>query len=345
MTKKVCLASDNFAPAHPYILQAVAEANTDFAPSYGSDSWTEKSSSLIAEAMGSPCKVLITSSGTGANVLALKLMCRRHESVICTDSAHINFQEAGAAESIVGCKLLAIPHTLGKMDPEALLKKVKNERLFGKHTTSSKVVSITQPTEYGTVYTLEELKALSKICREEKLLLHIDGSRLYNAAVFLNTSLKSIVDAASPDIISLGGTKNGLLCTESLVIFNKDLQEGSDYMHKQTLQLVSKMRFLSSQYIPFFQNDLWKTLASQANQKTQSLADILKNTLGVQLSYPVETNQIFFTVPKPWIPHIQEKITCFLMNQEKNEIRFVTSWNTSEDDITAVRQVFSELTP
>jgi threonine aldolase len=341
--KKICLASDNWAPAHPLILEAITEANEGYSPSYGADRWTEEAQRLIQKAFNTPCKIFIVPSGTGANIFGLKLACRRYESVICTDIAHIQYQESGAAESIIGCKLLTVPHEKGKITPSALLKKLRSERAFGKHSTSPRVLSITQPTEIGTVYTIDELASLSKLCQEENLLFHIDGSRFYNAVVALQVSLHEIIEAAHVDLLSLGGTKNGLIGVEALLIFNKALQEGSDHLHKQTLQLLSKQRYLSTQYIPFFKKQLWHTLADQANQKAKEIAAIIKATPHLSLSYPVETNQIFFTAPSSWIPLIQEKIFCYPWDQDKNEIRFISSWSTSEQDIYDLQLIFKKI--
>jgi threonine aldolase len=341
--EKICLASDNFTTVHPAILEAISEANTGYAPSYGSDIWTAQAEELIRHAFKASPKVLMLPNGTGTNVLALKLACKRHESVICTDIAHIHYQESGSAESVVGCKLLTVPHLGGKITIEGIIRKLKTERAFGKHSTSPRVLSITQPTEVGTVYTLEELKGLSKLCKEEHLLMHMDGSRLYNAAIALKVSLSEIIQAASVDILSLGGTKNGLMSAESLLIFNPILQDGADYLHKQNLGLLSKMRYLSAQYIPFFKNELWQTLAKHANQKAQEVAAIIKETPHLSLSYPPETNQIFFTAPASWRPLIQDKILCYPWDREKNEIRFITSWNTTEQDIKHIKLALSEV--
>jgi threonine aldolase len=340
---KICLASDNWTPAHPLVIKAITEANEGYAPSYGSDAWTEEAGNLIQKAFKSNCKVFIVPTGTGANIFALRLCCKAYESVICTDIAHIQYQESGAAEALIGCKLLTVPNREGKVSPDEIVKKLKKERAFGKHSTFPRILSITQPTEIGTVYTLEELKTLAKLCKEENLLMHIDGSRLYNAAVSLNTSLHEIAEAAQVDILSLGGTKNGLIGAEALVIFNPHLQEGSDHLQKQTMQLLSKMRYLSAQYIPLFKNELWHALATQANQKAQEIASIIKSTPGFSLSWPVQTNQVFFTAPSTWIPLIQEKIFCYPWDAEKNEIRFIASWNTSEQDIKEIRSILSEI--
>lgn len=340
---KICLASDNWAPAHPLILTSVLEANEGYAPSYGADHWTEQAQRAIKNAFKTHCKIFIMPNGTGSNVLALKLSCRRHESVICTDISHIHYQEAGAAESIVGCKLLTVPHMGGKITVESIIKKLRSERAFGKHSTTPRVVSIAQPTEVGTIYRLDELKSLSEFCQAEKLLLHIDGSRIFNAAARLKCSLHEIVQVSQADILSLGGTKNGLMGAEALLIFNHELEVGSDHIQKQTLQLTSKMRFLSAQYIPLFKDNLWETLAIQANQRAQEISSIITEIPRLSLSYPVETNQIFFTGPSSWIPLIQERIFCYPWDLEKNEIRFITSWNTSKDEIKSIRAIFEEL--
>lgn len=340
---KICLASDNWTPAHPLIIQAISDANEGDAPAYGSDPWTEEAQKTLQHVFKSKCKVFLVPTGTGANVFGLGLACQRFESVVCTDIAHINYQESGAVESLIGCKLLPVPHQDGKITPSAILRKLKSERAFGKHSTSPRVLSITQPTEVGTVYTFEELKSLSKLCREENLLLHMDGSRLYNAAIHLKVGLHETANSGHVDILSLGGTKNGLVGAEALLIFNENLQTGSDHFQKQTLQLLSKMRYISVQYIALFKNDLWKDLATQANQQAQRIASTMKSLPHFSLNYPVETNQILFTVPSSWISLIQEEIHCILWNPEKSEVRFITSWKTSDQDVKAVEAILTKI--
>ncbi len=341
--KKICLASDNFTPVHPRIMEALFEANVGYAPSYGLDPWTAQAEKLILHSFKESKKALFLPNGTGANVLALKLACKRYESVICTDIAHLHYQESGSAEAIVGCKLLTVPHLNGKITIEGVRKKLKTERAFGKHSTSPRVLSITQPTELGTLYSCEELRALSNLCKEEGLLLHMDGSRLYNAAVAMKRTLSDSAGAGSLDLLSLGGTKNGLMGAEALVIFNSELLEGADHLHKQNLGLLSKMRYLSAQFIPFFEENLWEVLAKQANERAQEIAAIVRTIPKLCISYPVETNQIFFTLPSSWIPLLHEKVLCFAWDQEKNEIRFTTSWNTSEEDVKNLHALFNEI--
>lgn len=343
MIQKICLGSDNYTPVHPRIMQAVLDANTGFAPAYGSDLWTEKARKLIQEALGRPAKVLIVPTGTGGNVLAMKLACKRHESVICADIAHLYYQETGSAESLVGCKLLTVPTHEGKVSCEAVKRKLRSERAYAPHSTSPRVLSLTQPTEVGTVYHMGELKALSDLCKEENLLLHIDGSRFYNAAAALNLSLSDMLKGIAVDFLSLGGTKNGLMGAEALVIFNTAFHSDADYLQKQNLMLLSKMRYLSAQYIPFFSEKLWHLLAAHANKQAQKIAAIIEKTPCLTLNYPHATNQLFFSAPPALIPHIQEKIACYIWNEEIHEIRFVCSWSTTDEDVAAVKEVLTHL--
>jgi threonine aldolase len=319
---------------------ALQEANQGYASSYGNDHFTQKAKSLIQKEVGRECQVLIVPTGTGANILSLKLALRCHESAVVTEMAHVQTNETGAAEAVVGCKLLTVSSILGKVTPDNVLKRIRSERLNGPHATSPKLLSITQPTEVGTVYTLEEIKALANLCREENLYLHMDGSRLYNAAVSLGVSLSTLTQYV--DILSLGGTKNGLVGAEALVIFNPAFLGPEEYFRKQTLQLTSKMRYLSVQFFPFFEKGLWKQLATNSNKKALEIASILESCPGYRLNYPVDSNQIFFSPPKDKTEMILEHVYCYLWNEEKNEIRFVTSWNTTEEDVLRLRTFLNQ---
>lgn len=337
---EVCLASDNYTAAHPSIMEALLEVNQGAARAYGEDIWTEKAEKLIQKALDRKAKIHIVASGTGSNVFALKLACQGVDAVVCSDIAHINTNETGAVEAVVGCKLLTVPHVNGKISPEEILKKIKTETINGKHSTFPRILSITQSTEVGTVYTLKEIKALAKFCKENDLLFHMDGSRLYNAAVSLGASLQELT--CDLDLLSIGGTKNGLMQAEALVIFNPALQKNSEYVQKQILLLVSKARFQSAQFIPYFENQLWKPLAEHANRQAKKIAACLERSKKIRLSYPVETNQIFFTAPSNVIAKIQEKITCYLWNEDKGEIRLVTSWCTTDEDVKTVEKILKE---
>ncbi len=343
MTEKLALASDNLSPAHPLILEAVCEANQGCALPYGGDSWTLQAEEVIQTTFGKKCKVFFVPAGTAANVLALKFACKSHESILCSDIAHIDCQEAGATEAIVGAKLLRVPSKSGKIYPEEILAKLERERGFGRHGTSPRLLSITQPTEVGTVYTIKELKDLAALAKQENLFLHMDASRIYNALVHLDITFTELIELIPIDVLSLGGTKNGLLFGEAVLIFNPSLEEGSHFIHKQTLQLLSKMRYLSAQYIALFRDDLWWQLAYEANQKACEIANIIRKIPGLSLTAPVETNQIFFSAPSEWIPLIQEKIYCYLWNKKNNEIRFIASWNTSDRDIKTLENILTDL--
>lgn len=339
----IFLASDNTSPVHPKILEYILHINQHHAPSYGYDQITESATKLIAELFKKSCKVIFVPTGTGANILSLKLMLSSYHSVICSDIAHITKAETGAPEAVVGCKLLMAKSHHGKISAQEVLKVLQKERFSGKHATYPKALSITQPTEVGTIYTIHELQSLQDLCKKEDLLFHIDACRIYNAAAHLDVELHEIIHAASPDILSLGGTKNGLAFAEAVVIFNPNLYEGSDHLQKQTLQLLSKMRYLSGQFIPFFKDNLWHQLASHANKKALEIASILESLHQVTINHPVETNQIFFSVPPGWILSIKRTITCFVWDEKSHEIRFVTSWHTSDADVQAVRSTFELL--
>ncbi len=339
---KICLASDNYTGAHPDVLQAVLEANQGTAQSYGEDLWTKKAEELIQEVLERKGKVHIVPSGTGANVFALKLACQGPASVICSDISHINTNETGAAEAVVGCKLLLVPHENGKISPDKILKRMKAETMFGKHSTFPAILSITQSTEVGTVYSLKEIKTLSKFCKEHNLLFHMDGSRLYNAAASLDASLYELTQDL--DLLSLGGTKNGMIQAEALVIFHPELQKNSEYVQKQILLLISKARFQSAQFIPYFEKKLWKSLAEHANKQAKKIAAVVEKSKPLRLSYPVETNQIFFTAPADVISKIQDRIACYVWNEEKGEIRFVTSWLTTDEEVRVVQKILEECT-
>lgn len=341
--KMICLAGDNWTPAHPDILQAICEANEGSAEPYGADQWTKKAEKVLQSAFGTKCKVFFVPTGTGANVFSLRLAVARYESILCSDISHIHYQESGAAEALIGCKLLTVPHQKGKIDCDAIRDRLEHERAFGKHSTIPKVLSVAQPTEVGTIYSLSELASLAELCQKENLFFHIDGCRIYHAAASLETSLEDIMAAAQPDVVSVGGTKNGCVAAEASLVMNPSLYRGSDHLQKQTLQLVSKMRYVSAQYIPFFEKKLWKSCARQANKSAKALEDLIQATPQLHLSYPVETNQIFFTAPESWIPLIQEKIFCYVWSRKKKELRWITSWNTSVQDSETVRLILKEI--
>ena len=255
--------------------------------------------------------------------------------------------EVGAPIAATGCKLITVKNQDGKLVPSELEKVIVQEREWGRHNNSPKVVSITQPTEYGTVYSLSELEAIHDVCKSNDLLLHMDGARIYNAAVALNTTLDMLTKHV--DILSLGGTKNGLMFGEAVVIFNPTLKEGAPHLQKQLLQLDSKMRYLSAQFIPLFKQGLWKKYATQANKQCAYLAQSLEKLSGYTFAYPVQTNQIFTTIPKNVVHELQTSYSFTypysFCDQQVDMARLVTSFDTTTSEIgdfIRIAQVSSE---
>lgn len=312
-------------------MAALVAANNGHAPAYMNDSVTHEASNLLREHFSRELRVLYCFNGTGANVLALRACVKPYQSVICPNSAHIHGHETGAPEGIIGTKLILLPHKDGKISAHQL-----EEHLLahsGTHMPQPKVVSLTQSTEYGTTYTIEELKAIKKVCIQHALYLHVDGCRIYNAAAHLGCSLAAITNEAGVDILSLGGTKNGAMMAEAVLFFNPELFEGLDYLQKSTLQLYSKNRFMAAQFTALFSNGLWHRNASNANAMAQTLAQKLTQIQGIRLAYPCETNQLFVEMPLPWCQALERRGYCYILSESPPIIRLVCSFDTSSADI------------
>ena len=262
--------SDNASGVCPEVMQALIDVNQGHVPSYGSDSLTRESKDKIQTALGRECEVFFVYNGTAANNLAAKAVLKSIDSIICPDSAHIHCLESGAPYSTVGCKLITIPAKDGKITPDQIRAAFDKETYWGPHATRPRLVSITQSTELGTVYSLAELVAIKSLCEDLGMLLHVDGCRIYNAAATLDCSLAEICE--SMDILSLGGTKNGLMFGEAVVFFNKEAADGFMHLRKQGLQLHSKMRFIAAQMDALFTDNLWLRNAAHANQMAAKLA-------------------------------------------------------------------------
>ncbi len=324
-------ASDNWATAAPEILAAISAANHGHAPAYGADEYTQKAMQLIKEQFDRLAEVIFVYNGTAANTLCLKVAADSYQSILAARDAHIVTSEVGAPCAATGAKLVTLEHTQGKINPADIAKAIAKETYWGTHSNLPRVLSLTQATEMGTVYTIDELAEISKICKKHNLLLHMDGCRLYNAAVFLNKSLNDITQYV--DLLSLGGSKNGLLFGEAVVVFNPDLFERASYLHKQLLQLQSKMRFLSAQFIPFFEAKLWCDYASHANKMAQKLATGFAKHKSLKLVYPVQTNQIFVSMPKEMILTLQKEYPFHEFDKENNLARLVTSHDTTVEEV------------
>jgi threonine aldolase len=330
LTKKM-FASDNNSGIHPSIFEAILEANDGHAPAYGDDALTLKAAAKFREHFGEESDVLFVFNGTGANVTGLKAMVRSHQAIICTEGAHIHADEGGAAEGIIGGKLLTVPSEDGKLTIPQIEQQLAH--IGSQHRSQPKAISISQCTELGTVYTIDEIKALTSFAHANGLYVHMDGARISNAAAFLGCSLKEMTTDAGIDMLSFGGTKNGLMIGEAVVCLRKELASELKYIRKQSMQLGSKMRFISAQFERLLSDDLWFANATQANRMALRLAEGLQTLPGISLTQPVESNAVFASVPVEQIQQLQKSYAFALWNAVKNEIRLVTSFDTTEEDV------------
>jgi threonine aldolase len=328
---KKTFASDNYAGVHPEIMAALAEANHGHEGSYGADKYTAEAEARFKSMFGAQTEVFFVYNGTGANVLALSAMTRSYMAVICPELAHINVDESTAPEKFTGCKLITVPAPDGKLRPEQIESRVI--RVGDQHHPQARVVSISQSTEYGTLYTAEEVRAIADTAHRHGLLLHMDGSRISNAAAALELDFKSFTSEAGVDVLSFGGTKNGLMFGEAVVFFNAGLSKEFQFQRKQGMQLHSKMRFIAAQFNALLRNDLWKRNALHANRMAARLAEGLAGIRGVKLTQKVQANGIFAVLPSQVIPKIQEHTFFYVWNDATSEIRLMCSWDTTEEDV------------
>jgi threonine aldolase len=326
-------ASDNYAPAHPQVLAAVAEANTGQAVAYGADPWTARAEALLREHFGDQAVPLLVFNGSAANVLCLRALCRPWESVICAAQAHINVDEGGAPERIAGVKLQAVPTLDAKLTPEHVEWQLG--RLGDEHAVQPRVVSVSQSTELGTRYSPYELSALAHFAHERGLLLHVDGARLANAAAALDVPLRAIATDAGVDAVSFGGTKNGLMLGEAVVFCDPAYADGVRHLRKQTLQLASKGRFLGAQFVALLEGDLWKRNAAHANAMAARLAAALVDLPGVRLTQPVQANGVFALLTPGATAQLQRDWHFYTWDEATGEVRLMCSWDTTEDEVDA----------
>lgn len=333
--------SDNHAGVHPQIFNSFALANTEHTPSYGTDPWTLNAVKEFKKHFGPQAEVFFVFNGTAANVTALRAVTKPYQSVFCSDVSHINVDECGAPEQMAGCKLLPIRSNNGKIILEELEKAFV--RRGDQHYSQAQVLSITQPTELGTVYSIEELKKLISWAKEKGLFIHVDGARLSNAAVYLNKSFKEFTTDLGIDVVSFGGTKNGLMMGEAVVFLNKQLATDFKYIRKQSCQLPSKSRFISCQFQAYFENDLWKTIATHSHEMAIYLYESVKNISGVSIREKPQSNAVFATIPSAWVKPLREKYFFYVWNENTFECRWITSWDTQKEDIDGFAQLLKEL--
>jgi threonine aldolase len=324
-------ASDNAAGVHPAVLEAIARANEGHAFGYGHDEHTRRVEELLREEFGSSARPFLVWGGTGANVLSLRGACRPWEAAICADCAHLNVDEVGAPEAIAGVKLLDLPTEHGKLTPDPVARAVV--RVGDEHAVQPRVVSLSQATELGTIYTREEVAALADVAHENGLVLHMDGARLSNAAAALGCSLRELTADVGVDVLSFGGTKTGLLGAEAVVFLQPELAEGFLYLRKQSLQLASKMRFLAAQFEALLSGELWRELASNANAMAARLAKAMGELPRVKITHPVQANAVFAIVPHEAIEPLRAQFPFYVWDEKRDEVRWMCSWDTTEEDI------------
>ena len=330
-------ASDNYSGVHPEVLAALAEANGGHQVAYGEDHYTERLSEVIREQFGAEAEVFPVFNGTGANVVALTGAMPRWGAIICSNLAHIHTDEGGAPERVSGLKLFTVQHSHGKLTPESAATQA-----FGRgdeHRAQPMAISITQTTEVGTVYTPSEVRALADFAHENQMILHMDGARLWNAAAALGIPFREFTTDAGVDLLSLGGTKNGLMGAEAIVVLNPSAVEGLIYLRKLSMQLASKMRFISAQILTLFENDLGIRSASHANAMAQRLRAGLEAQLaagkvaGLEFTNPTQANAVFASLNPEVTDRIREKVRFYDWDRSLGEVRWMCAFDTTEQDV------------
>ncbi|MCD7902053.1 MAG: low specificity L-threonine aldolase [Bacteroides sp.] len=324
-------ASDNNSGVHPLVMETLIKANQDHAIGYGDDYWTREAVTLIKETFSTDCDPILVFNGTGSNMIVLQLLTRPYHSILCAETAHIYVDECGGPAKATGCQIRPIATPDGKLSPELIQPYLHG---FGdQHHSQPGVIYLSQCTELGTVYTVEELKAITDLAHQHQMCVHMDGARIANACAALALSLKELTVDCGIDVLSFGGTKNGLMVGECVVVFNSLFNGEVKFIRKQTAQLASKMRYLSCQFIPYLTDNLWLQNAQHANAMAVKLYQELKVLPNILFTQKVESNQLFLTMPRHIIDELLKSYFFYFWNEENNEIRLVTSFDTTEKDI------------
>jgi threonine aldolase len=324
-------ASDNYSGVHPEIMEALRNANEAHAGSYGNDPYTERAVNKFKELFGNDVEVFFVYNGTGANVLGLTTLTQSFNSILCAEGAHINVDESTAPEKFLGCKLVAMPAPDGKITASQISDKI--QRIGDQHHPQAKAISISQASEYGTVYSIEELKQLSGVAKKNDMYFHMDGSRLANASVTLNKTFREFTKDVGVDVLSFGGTKNGLMFGEAIVFFRPELAKNFMYQRKQGMQLHSKMRFISAQFEALLTNDLWKRNAAHTNSLAKLLGSELSKIEGITVTQKIEANGVFAIMPAHIIEPLQKEYPFYVWVEKTNEVRLMCSWDSTEDEV------------
>jgi threonine aldolase len=323
-------ASDNNSGIHPEIVKAICDANNGHVVGYGGDSYTEKAIEKFKEHFGNDIDVYFTFNGTGANVLSITTLSHSFHSVICPATAHIMVDECGAPEKMSGSKLIPVETSNGKITPELILPHLHGFDF--EHHSQPKIISISQVSELGTIYTVDEIKAITQLAHKYNMLVHMDGARIANAAVALDLPFHEFTRDAGIDVLSFGGTKNGMMLGEAVIFFNKELAMNAKYIRKQSAQLYSKMRFVSAQFLAYFENDLWKTTAAQSNKMAKLLEKKVLE-IGIPLTQKVEANAVFAVIDDEIRDKLQKEYFFYPWDEQKHEVRWMTSFDNDEEDI------------
>ena len=324
-------ASDNYAGIHPEVLESIARVNAGHAVAYGDDDETERLRGLVREHFGPQAEVFPVFNGTGANVVALQAMCRPWEAVICAESAHVNVDEGGAPEKVAGIKLWTVPTPDGLLTPELI--DVHAVRFGDVHRSQQAVVTITQSSELGTAYSVDSLSALADHVHGLGMRLHLDGARLANAAAGLGVSLREITTDVGVDAVSFGGTKNGAMGAEAVIVLDPMLADAVPYLRKSSMQLASKMRFVSAQIIALLTDDLWLRNARHANAMARRLEAAVRGIPGVEVQRRVDANAVFAILPADVTERLQRDYRFYTWDDHTGEVRWMCSWDTTPEDV------------
>lgn len=323
--------SDNHSGVHPEILKAICQTNDGHHPSYGTDPITAKAIEVFKQHFGSDIEVHFVFNGTAANVLSMAPLVKSYHSIFCSDTSHLNTDECGAPEAWIGAKLIPLPSTHGKINPEDIHQHMI--RLGDQHFSQPALISITQPTELGTVYTIEELKKIIAVAKKYRLYIHMDGARLSNAVMHLACSFKELTADLGIDVLSFGGTKNGLLGAEAVVFFSQARNADFRFIRKQSMQLPSKMRFLSAQFIRYFENNLWREIAAHSSAMAQRLTKGIAHIPEIKIIAPTESNAVFVKIPRTWVKPLRDKFFFYVWDEHEWVMRWMTTFDTTPEDI------------
>jgi threonine aldolase len=335
-------ASDNYAGVLPEIMEALQKANNGHERSYGSDTITARTLKLFKEVFDSDVDVFFVFNGTGANVLCISSTTQSFNSVIVADTSHIYNDEGSAPETFSGCRFFPVAaNDDGKLEPAAVAQRLI--RAGDVHYAQPSLLSITQATEYGTVYSVDEIKALARLAHQNDMYLHIDGSRFFNAAAGLGCELREMSTYADADILSLGGTKAGMMFGEAVVVFNKTLARHIAFKHKQVMQLASKTRYIAAQFEAMLTEGLWRTKAVHANNMAKLLHAKLSVIPQVKITKPVQANAVFAEIPRHWYESLQAHFPFYVWKESTHEVRLMCAWDTTVDDVSSLAGAIQKL--